>query len=608
MLLLLGLFYLTLLLKPWSACGQFPAACNNPENLQSKTCCPNNCGGPTGGSCENITAQVVAQWELADPVITAVLKNTPNGPQKGTADARYLWPTVVFEKVCVCKEHFWGGDCTQCNFGWTGNECNTRKTPVVRKSFDQLATEEKQAYINAIRDLKNEKWYQSVVIVEEPKNYTSGIVTLQNISAYDFLMYLHHYAARDAMESCTAYNNAMVDFAHIGPVFPMWHRYFLLLFEREIQRIMNNASFGLPYWPWQEDSTSPFTPEYFGVPASVIGPAVNVTGKLINPDDWNTACDIAYRLPGLSCSEHWRVCNPAEDLAAHRPLQRGDPPPVDIYLPNTVEVQIALAASSYDAVDRFGKYSFISPRKSFRSRLEGGSAICSAAHCVYPEPPLDSTTARMHNIPHMWVGGHMIWGVTSVNDPIFYLHHSNIDRILESWFHRFANGSSNPALLPGYIPVSGGHPGHNRDDYMVPFFPLVTPVQEYCIAENLGYKYDELISANIQDFNIPDCNEVVPNGTCPICDANGTCINCISETCPAPGLRTISLVANSKVDSRTPISEAQLGLELGLGLGIPLLIAMVAVISLAFMLIAYRYFPSAISYYILKGHQQNIED
>ena len=545
MLLLLSQFCATLLLLPWTTLGQFPAACNDPESLHTKTCCPNNCGGPARGRCENITAQVAAQWELADPDITTILKHTPDRPQKGKADTRYLWPTVVFEKVCVCKGHFWGGDCSQCNFGWTGNDCNSRKTPVVRKSFPRLTTEEKQSLMTAIRDLKRETDYWSVVIIEEPENYTSGTVSLQNVSAYDFLLYLHFYAGRDALPACYAYNGAMVDFAHTGPAFPLWHRYMILLFEREVQRITNNPSFGLPYWPWDENDTSPFTPEYFGVPGSVNGPAVNVTGRVINPNDWNTICDMAHWFRTLNCSEYWRPCNPADDLAAHRPLQRGDPP-LDFYLPNWVEVQIALAATSYDAVDTTGKYSLHSPRESFRFRLEGGVNICSAAKCAYPR--LSSTLARMHNVLHMWVGGQMVWTTTSPNDPIFYPHHCNVDRILESWFYKFTRGSSNPALLPEYIPVSGGHPGHNRNDYMVPFFPLVTPIELFCNSEELGYTYDKLILATMKDYDVADCSEVIPSGTCPICDANGTCINCTSETCPAPDPVMISLEASSAGD------------------------------------------------------------
>lgn len=584
MLLPSGLVCAVLLLSLWSASGQFPATCNNPESLETKTCCPNNCGGPTRGSCENITAQVADQWQRADPVITNILKQAPDLPQKGAADARYLWPTAVFERVCVCKDNFWGGDCSECNFGWTGEDCNTKKTPVIRKSFAHITKEEKQAFINAIRDLKTETNHWSVAIVEEPVNYTSGTVKLQNVSAYDFLVYVHYYAGRDTSPPCVAYNGAMVDFAHSGPVFPVWHRHLALLFEREIQRITGNSSFGLPYWQWEERDVSPFVPEYFGVPGSVAGPTnVNVTGLLVNPNDWNTVCDIAhwYRNPlhALNCSEYWKVCNPAEDLAARRPIERGDPP-VDIYLPHKVEVQIALAANSYDAVDSTGKFSRTSPRKSFRMRLEGRIAICSAAKCAYPQSPLSTVIFRVHNMPHMWVGGQMVETTTSANDPTFFIHHSNVDRILESWFQRFANGHSNPMFLPAYIPVSGAHPGHNRDDYMVPFFPLAKASDRYRIAEEMGYMYDELIPADIQDHEIPNCDEVIPNGSCPICDANGTCINCTSQNCFDLGV-SVS-VSVSVVDVTR--SFLPLELELGLGLGIPLLVAVAIAIFLAILL------------------------
>ncbi len=146
---MLVLLFAVLLLLPCSLFAQFPAICNTPDSLRTKTCCPNNCGGPTRGNCQNITARVAAQWELADSEVNEILQNTPNEPQKGTADARYLWPTVVFEHVCVCSGNYGGVDCRECNFGWTGSDCSTRKTPVIRKSFNRLTTAEKQTLINA---------------------------------------------------------------------------------------------------------------------------------------------------------------------------------------------------------------------------------------------------------------------------------------------------------------------------------------------------------------------------------------------------------------------------------------------------------------------------
>ena len=525
---MLVLLFAVLLLLPCSLFAQFPAVCNTPDSLQRKTCCPNNCGGPTRGNCQNITARVVAQWEMADSEVNKILQNTPNEPQKGTADARYLWPTVVFERVCVCSGHYGGVDCSECDFGWTESDCSTRKTPVIRKSFNRLTTAEKQTLINATRDLKKEIGYWSV-IVGEPSNYTSGTVTLQNVSTYNQFIYLHNYIARDSNVCTKEVNkNIIIDFAHLGAVFPVWHRHYVLLLEKEFQRITGNISFALPYWQWEVDDRSLFATEYYGIPSNSYSSLENVSGQIINTDNWNTVCDLAYQSSHLNCSELWRLCNPENDLAARRPLQRGGG---STYLPNSIEVKIAIAAPSYDAANAQGQYFLDSPRQSFRSRLEGWNIICSAVKCTGPQYKLKH---HMHNNVHDWMGGQMDVVPAAVNDPMFNMHHCNVDRILESWMQRFANGSPNPMLLPAYVPVSGGHLGHNRDDYMVPFFPLITAGDQYRVAENWGYTYDELIVADIQDINIPDCSSVTAIGSCPICDANSTCIDCTNETCPGP--------------------------------------------------------------------------
>ncbi len=46
---------------------------------------------------------------------------------------------------------------------------------------------------------------------------------------------------------------------------------------------------------------------------------------------------------------------------------------------------------------------------------------------------------------------------SSPNDPFFWLHHANIDRIWSEWSRRHD---------PSYEPVSGAMPGHNLDDPM----------------------------------------------------------------------------------------------------------------------------------------------
>ena len=559
------------LLSPSITYCQFPAICNTQINLDTKTCCPNNCGGSAKGTCKNVTAEVADQYQDANSIVREILRNAPNEPEKGTADSRYLWPTVVFENVCECSGNYGGIDCTECNFGWTGSDCNTKKTPVIRRSFSSFTPEEKERFVTATMELKNEMGFWSVV-VEEPPTYTSGTVTLQNVSTYDFFVYVHNIVARDETRACTNVDNGnIVDFAHSGPVFPVWHRRYILIVEKEFQRIMNDDTFGLPYWQWEENDISPFTEEYYGEPSNVYGPAVDVIGTVINSQNWNMVCDLAYRNDNLSCSDYWKPCNPANDLEGRRGLQRGGQ---STYLPNVVEVMIALAAPSYDAPNLNGDYLRDDPRTSFRSRLEGWNIICSAVICTGPKD--NSDLGHMHNNVHDWVRGQMGVVSSAINDPIFNLHHCNVDRILESWMKRFTHDTASSSfLLPPYVPVSGGHPGHNGGDYMVPFLPLIKASEQYSVAENWGYTYDSLIPAGIPDSMIPDCSTIISEGSCPICDANATCIDCTSETCPEPG--TVIVGPSSGVQP----NFLPLGLGLGLGLGLLLLIAVVIIIVLS---------------------------
>jgi tyrosinase len=97
----------------------------------------------------------------------------------------------------------------------------------------------------------------------------------------------------------------------------------------------------------------------------------------------------------------------------------------------------------------------------------------------------------MPNMVHGWVGGLLspseasvkIRGTmllpTSPNDPVFFLHHANIDRLWAEW----------QAMHPDktYEPKSA-YAGNNADSPMAPF-GAVTPrhVED---AQNLGYRYE----------------------------------------------------------------------------------------------------------------------
>lgn len=75
-------------------------------------------------------------------------------------------------------------------------------------------------------------------------------------NTYD-LFVIWHYVAMNTFTPSTQINR---NAAHMGPVFLPWHRYMLILFEYHLQRVLNDSTFGLPYWDWARDGDLPPPP------------------------------------------------------------------------------------------------------------------------------------------------------------------------------------------------------------------------------------------------------------------------------------------------------------------------------------------------------------
>ena len=64
----------------------------------------------------------------------------------------------------------------------------------------------------------------------------------------------------------------------------------------------------------------------------------------------------------------------------------------------------------------------------------------------------------------------------------FPLHHSFVDRIYEKWLHKFNKNASVPSTYNSPI-------GHNKDDVIVPLYPVYTHQQMF---KKFGYDYDDV--------------------------------------------------------------------------------------------------------------------
>jgi tyrosinase len=334
----------------------------------------------------------------------------------------------------------------------------------VRPNGASLSAEQKKAYTDAVLALK-----------QKPSPWLAGI------STYDTFVLWH----RDAF-------GCGVNAAHMGPAFFPWHRMYLHLFEQQLQEVDPTVS--LPYWDWTVDQAMDswvWQDDFMGGNGSPDDDEAVMTGPFAKGN---------WELTVFDYTDPHKLAWITRDFAA------GGLGPD---LPTPEQVEAALAIDTYDAAP----WSASSPTaQSFRNNLEGWR------DCV--EDMCDPTAGMgtictgdhlLHNRVHLWVAGEfafahelqtgmtghqatpvagdeeMILGTmaanTSPNDPVFFQHHTNLDRLWSAWMARHGQN---------YLPESGGPVGHNIDDAMWPYHQIgmqITPrmMQD---SRSLGYIYD----------------------------------------------------------------------------------------------------------------------
>ena len=304
-----------------------------------------------------------------------------------------------------------------------------------RKSVRDLTDAEKAAYVDALVALKTTA---PSIIPAAQAAVTAGGGTPNR---YDDYVWIHNQVGHGA---------------HIGSAFPAWHREFLRQFELDLRQVSGDHHLSLPYWDWTVDRTPaaagwPFTDDFMGGFASGSNFQIS-TGRFADPATWR----INIR----------RASDPSTRLKRNIASPSPSPTP----LPTRATVTGGLGIGVYDAApfneDPSGLPTNAQLNGSWRKTLEW----------------------LLHNGVHGWVGGinatrtdggHMTFVAVSVNDPAFFLHHCNVDRLWAIWQLR------NPGPGSTHVPASGANAGHNAADVMGRFadqahfnFPLFNRPQD----------------------------------------------------------------------------------------------------------------------------------
>lgn len=260
--------------------------------------------------------------------------------------------------------------------------------------------------------------------------------------------------------------------AHRGPAFLPWHREFIWRFERDLKAALGQDDFGLPYWNWAADRTN-------GVLATsrvwnFLG--ANSGSITLGGSVWNR---MTAQLLGASYSPldqttpAWRDFDGSTEPSFGHPADVQDRASADAFMADT---GVAYDSSLWDA-------------RSIGFR---------------------GTNERVfHDHVHVLVGGDsadMARPAIAVNDPIFLLHHSMIDRLWARW--QDAGVAAGIALGDQYRPTmseaAGIQIGQRIDEPMWPWSDQVemdrwglpteqiTPRSVLDIrSERLNYVYDD---------------------------------------------------------------------------------------------------------------------
>lgn len=203
-----------------------------------------------------------------------------------------------------------------------------------------------------------------------------------------------------------------VNIGHWNIGFCPWHRIYLREFELALQNEV--AGVTLPYWDWTDHANAVsdlFSGDFLSELRTGGSPTPVTDGVLRNPVP--TGERPAW-WPSSSGFTGFPII--LEEGRGPR-LTRGTPP--NVGWPPTRQA-IQTIESLDQSSSTLHRYWF------FWLALEGG------IRGVNLGPQLSALASRTHNAGHNFVGGHMA-GDFSPNDPVFFLHHANVDRIWHNW-------------------------------------------------------------------------------------------------------------------------------------------------------------------------------
>jgi tyrosinase len=269
------------------------------------------------------------------------------------------------------------------------------------------------------------------------------------------------------------YRNALihtVDCPHGNWWFLVWHRGYIGWFEKKCRELSGDPEFALPYWDWTMQPSIPL--EMFDDVLDPNNDAFISAGGIGKHDDFKSKFKDAVRKLDYWDTNSARYAqllargirfpddlwfdiieSPAGPFFFDRPLARGltkDHPDLAAAEPSPPMQPLCVpAVANATILNALGPTDFVTFASS---KAVGGHNVQVVGFGVLENQP--------HNLVHNCVGGAyngkggFMQAFLSPVDPLFFLHHSNMDRLWDVWTRKqqaHKNPNRYPVLPDGYL-------------------------------------------------------------------------------------------------------------------------------------------------------------
>jgi len=242
----------------------------------------------------------------------------------------------------------------------------------------------------------------------------------------------------------------LMDCPHGNWWFYVWHRGYLGYFERTIRTLSGDPSFAMPYWDWTA------LPQ---IPDGMFNGVLTPVDQAYAPYTASIGAFTAFIKPALT--KHWNGLSAAQrhqlDLRGYDTIEKmwndvtgnGDPTNQAFSVTSNARY-LSRSNPKLDDKTRVNVTMFYLLAGLLPTDFYNGAALelsfnssKTSSHNTPPPGPTAFSTLEgfPHNKVHNYIGGYGAhdapWGNMTNNlspvDPVFFLHHSNMDRLWDIW-------------------------------------------------------------------------------------------------------------------------------------------------------------------------------